>query len=157
MLYLLIGAVGLVLLAVTLLLGDFFDFETPFLSGTAISAALSGFGLVGAIAQDTGASDTVTLAAGLVSGLVLGAVVGLVTAKLRSTPTDETPNATNIIGARGYALGRLSPDAWGEVSLQVAGHTMKLNARCDEAVPAGTPVVVLVSLSGSAVKVAPAT
>ena len=44
-------------------------------------------------------------------------------------------------------------EGYGEVSLVVAGHLTKLNARAPEALPAGTPVLITGVLSPTSVSV----
>ena len=46
-------------------------------------------------------------------------------------------------------------DGYGEVSVVVAGHITKLNARAGTALPAGTPVTITAVLSATSVQVAP--
>ena len=74
-LFLVIGAVGIVLLLGTLVLGDFLDgaleFGPDLISGPALAAFLGAFGFGGALALNAGASTGVAVAVGLVVGALI--------------------------------------------------------------------------------------
>jgi hypothetical protein len=157
-----VGIIGLLLLLATLLLGDLFDsiFDSldidagGFISGPAIGAFLASFGFGAALIDAN--SDWSTGAAavgGLGIGAVIGGVVGAVTRTLMHMPTDATPRAADLVGARGTVVTRIPSDGMGEITLVQTGQLMKLAARADGTLSEGTSVVVTAVLSSTSVKV----
>lgn len=158
MLYLVLAGIGLVLLVVSVFfdgLLDVFDFDTPFLSGTALAAFLAGFGLTGLLIPDSwGAWGAI--AAATAAGLLIAAGVGLGVRAMKNTPTDANVSAATVVGSFGTVVSPIKSGSYGEVRVTVAGHPMKYNALADADLSIGTRVQVTHSLSGSAVKVEPA-
>ncbi|KAA1372982.1 hypothetical protein [Aeromicrobium fastidiosum] len=157
MLFLVLAAIGLVMLLVSVVfdgLLDVFDLDTPFLSGTAVAAFLSAFGLTGLLLPDEWGTPGV-LAAAAVAGLVVGGGAGLGMRAMQNTQTDANVTAWNVVGTTGTVVSPIRVGAYGEVAVTVAGHRMKYNALADTDLPLGSSVAVVQSLSPSAVKVAP--
>jgi membrane-bound ClpP family serine protease len=153
--FLITGIVGLLLLATALIFDDLLEFaDVPFLSTAAIGAFLAGFGFVG-LALPSSWSITLTTAVAGLSGIALGAFGGWMSTAMSRTRTDETVRGDLVIGAVGTVVNRIDADQYGEVSVTVAGHLMKYNAKSDEPIAFGTPVVVVEVLSPSAVFVTP--
>lgn len=156
-LFLVLGGLGLVLLVASLVLGEVFDglldgIGGDILSTAAVAGFLSGFGFTGAIvapALGTG----VAIGVGLVGGLALGGVAGLLTRGLSRARTDATPSSGALVGLAGTVVTAVPSQGYGEVSVVVAGHLTKLNARADEALGVGTPVTVTTVLSPTSVSV----
>lgn len=152
-LFLAFGIAGLLLLTVALVfdgLLDFLDFDTPFLSAAAFGAFLSGFGFTGMLLNGVWA-PLAAVAAGIGGGVILAGAAGWMTGALAGSRTDETVRGELVIGAIGTVVNRIEPGAYGEVSVTVAGHLMKYNAKSDELLQPGTQIVVLETLSPSAV------
>lgn len=152
-LFLAIGALGLGLLLVSILVGDVLDgaFDAididvgggGIFTGPTIGAFLATFGFGAAlIAYSTDASDVVASFGGLGTGVVGAAIVGGVTRSLINMPTDEVPRSSDLLGERGTVVTRIPADGLGEVTLRRAGQMIKVNARATEALPAGTAVIV---------------
>jgi membrane protein implicated in regulation of membrane protease activity len=159
--FVVIGVVGLVLLLLTLVLGDLVEglvdgVGPDWLSGTAIAAFLAAVGFGGALALQLGASEGVATASGIGAGLAAGALAGLLTRTLAREGDDgSTPRSDALLGQVATVVSDVPVDGYGTVALTVAGHPTRLNARAGAALPAGTQVRVTAVLSSSAVQVEP--
>lgn len=166
--FLALGAVGLVLLAVSIA-ADVLDVPgvDEFVgSGSALgvdqdlvvlpvlSAALSAFGFGGALLLGaTSSGPGLAAAGGAGSAVLVGRLaVGLVRMMLRQ-PVVETPNGSHFVGAFGTVVTGVPPDGLGEVSVRHDGTLHKFSARADEPLPVGTDVYVLGSLSPTCMRV----
>ena len=68
--------------------------------------------------------------------------------------TDDTITGASILGTQGTVVTPISsPASFGEVRLNVGGHTLKYNARAQQPLPVGTPVYVVDVLSETSVEV----
>ncbi len=158
--FLLVGAAGLVLLAVSLLLGDLFDGALDALAGDAFSSAVVGgfvsaFGFGAALAQAVGAPLPVALPVGAVAGVAFGWFAAWLTRLLRDGGSDGTPAADDVLGREGRVVSQIPADGYGTVQVLVGGHVVRLNARADDVLAPGTTVHVTSVLSPTAVTVAP--
>ena len=163
--FIVLGILGVGLLLLSLVLGDLFDgladifdFDAGgYLSGPAIGAFLGAFGFGAALIDyntDLGAGGSAL--GGVAIGLVIGGLVGVVTKSLINMPTDPTPRASELVGAKATVVTRIPEQGFGEVTLVQGGHFMKLAARADGSVREGTPVVVTGVLSSTSVVVSAA-
>jgi membrane protein implicated in regulation of membrane protease activity len=158
-----IGAVGLLIVLATLVLGEVFDglFGDVDAGGGVFSAPVIGsflaaFGFGAAlIMTSTGASATVGALGGLVSGLVVGGLALLLTRSLINMPTDETVTTRGLEGTPGIVITPIPAEGYGEVTIRHHGEQRKYNAMAAQDLPVGTPVEVTGVLSASAVVVAP--
>ncbi|GAA4350529.1 hypothetical protein [Angustibacter luteus] len=159
--FLIVGAAGLVLLLGSLLLDGVLDsvlpsFDLPggdVISGPALGAFVTAFGAMGAIVSSAGAGTGVACLAGLGAGLLLGALVAVVTRSMVRTATDATPRSLDLVGLTGTVVTAIPADGLGEISVRLAGAPHKLNARSAAAVLAGTTVEVTEVLSSTSVRV----
>lgn len=155
--FLALGIVGVLLLVASLVLGDLFDglldaVPGDVLSGAAIGGFLAAFGFTGStVAGSLGTGAAAW--AGLVAGLLVGGVAGWLTRSLTRTRTDPTPTGEALVGLPGTVVTQIPSQGYGEVSVIVAGHLTKLNARADEELLVGTPVAVTATLSPTSVMV----
>jgi membrane protein implicated in regulation of membrane protease activity len=94
-------------------------------------------------------------AVGVLVGVLVGGGAAFLSRALSRSRTDVTPSAASFVGLRGTVVSPLPSQGYGEVSVVVAGHPTKLNARSYEPLPAGTPVTVVSVISPTAVRVAP--
>lgn len=159
---LLIGAVGVGLLLLSLILGDFLDgvFDGldveggGLLSTEVIGAFLGAFGFGGALLLS---STTVTLAMALVGGLVAGVVGGgialFVVRSFIRMRTDATPRSADLTGKLGRVVTRIPDGGLGEITVSHHGQRLKLNARAAEPIASGADVVIVDVLSPTAVLV----
>lgn len=158
--FLVIGLVGLVLLAVSLLLGDLFDGIFDALAGDVFSSAVLGgfvsaFGFGAALAQGAGASVLIALPVGTAAGVGFGWFAWWLTRLVRGGGSDATPEASDALGREGVILTAIPEDGFGTVRVLLGGHVVRLNARAQRALESGTDVHVTSILSATAVTVAP--
>jgi membrane-bound ClpP family serine protease len=158
--FLVIGVVGLVLLAISLLVGDVLDGVTDGLPSDLFSTeviggfiAATGFG--GAVAAAAGAPAVVAWPVGIVAGVLFGWFAGWLTRVIRSGGTDESVSTDDTVGHSGRVVSAIPADGFGSVTVYVGGHTLRLNARADAPLEAGAEIHVTSVLSPTAVTVAP--
>lgn len=157
--FLVIGGVGILLLLVSLVAGDVLDgaldFGGDLVSGTALAGFLGAFGFAGALAFDASRSVTVGIVVGLLVGVVAGLVVGWASSRLRRGGDEGTVRTADLPGREGAVVSAIPEGGLGEVSIVVAGHITKLNARAATALSPGTPIRVTAVLSATSVMVEP--
>lgn len=161
--FIVIGAVGLAVVLLSLLLGDIFDslfdaFDIDagggVLSAPVVGSFLAAFGFGAALIMfSTGASATVGALGGLVSGLAVGGVALVIMRTLINMPTDASMDTADLVGVTGTVVTRIPQEGLGEVTLRHLGQLHKLSARAPEPLPAGTAVEVTAVLSSSSVMV----
>ncbi|MCA0147116.1 hypothetical protein [Blastococcus sp. LR1] len=161
--FLVIGALGLVVLVLSLFVGEFDlglgEADGPF-SVPAIAALLGGVGFGGAAAlsvlpdglPDAGAA-VLAVVAGLVVAIPLAWGAVRLSRALEDMPTQETLTRAHLVGALGVVVSAVPADGYGEVRLSIGGQPLKFAARSDLSLPAGTPVYVVEALSDTAVEV----
>ena len=162
--FLVIGAAGVVLLLVSLIFGDFFDFDADFdfeiggfdtdiLSTAGIAGLIGGFGFGGAAALDLTGMMPVAIGVGLVVGFILAWVASWLTKKLKQ----EDPNAgapTNaLVGREANVLSPIPANGYGQIRLSHGGHRVTLNAKSETPIAAGERVWVSGVISPTAVEV----
>lgn len=155
--FLLIGVCGVVVLLASLLLGELFDLEAlagDWFSTAALGGFVSALGFGGATAQALGAPQLVASLVGVGAGLVVGWFAAWLTRLVKNGGTDSTPTATDMIGWDATVLSDVPADGYGAVTVRRGGHTVRLNAKSERALPAGTAVHVTGVLSPTAVTVA---
>lgn len=151
--FLIVGGLGLVLLVISLVIGDVLDhFEIGdgMLSGTALAVGLTVFGASGAL--------TVSAGLDLVWAYVLAAVLALAAyaasvAFVRSLARSSDGVPASAVGLTGVATASIT-EAGGEVSLDGPGELERRLAYADTPIPEGSRVKV-VEHEGSRVKVVP--
>ena len=151
--FLIVGGLGLVLLVISLVIGDVLDhFEIGdgMISGTALAVGLTVFGASGAL--------TVSAGLDLVWAYVLAAVLALVAyaasvAFVRSLARSSDGVPASAIGLTGVATASIT-EAGGEVSLDGPGELERRLAYADTPIAEGSRVKV-VEHEGSRVKVVP--
>ncbi|WP_051515868.1 hypothetical protein [Candidatus Blastococcus massiliensis] len=164
--FLAIGALGLVVLLLSLFVGELGDLaigdvdaDGPF-SLPAIAALIGGVGFGGAGAvsllpddlPDT-ATALLAVAVGLAVAVPLAWGAVRMSRALRDMPTQETLTREHLVGAQGVVVSSVPGGGFGEVRLAVAGQPLKFAARSDLPLPPGTPVYVVEALSDTAVEV----
>lgn len=151
--FIVIGALGLLLLLVALPLGDVFDIGDGALSGTSLGAGALAFGAIGAIVTANGLPTVWAYVASAVFALLT--VVGMqrLVARLKAS---EDGQPRTLTGVQGVVTSTLAPGRSGEVSLDDARELERRLAWADVEIAEGTRIVV-VEQSGGRVKVAPAT
>jgi membrane-bound ClpP family serine protease len=157
--FMVIGVAGLVLLLVSLVVGDLFDGALDALAGDAFSGAVIGAfvsatGFGAAAAQDA-LGTALAVPVGVVTGVVFAWFAWWLTRLLRDGSSDATPTTDDTIGRDGRVITQIPPDGLGVVEILVGGHTVRLNARAEKAIGPGTAVHVTSVLSPTSVTVAP--
>jgi membrane protein implicated in regulation of membrane protease activity len=161
MAFLVIGGIGVAVLAVSLLVGDLLglghpDADGPF-SLPAVAGFIGAFGFAGAIA-DTLVPGQVT---GLIAALVVGTLAAVPTAWLTvrlsrwamNMRTDPTPTSADLVGTLGVVVTQIPVDGYGEVRVTLAGQPVKLNAKADHPLLRGARVFVVSAPSATSVVV----
>ncbi|GAA1834905.1 hypothetical protein [Agromyces salentinus] len=151
--FLIVGGLGLVLLVISLVLGDIldhFDIGDGAISGTALSVGLVVFGASGALITTTGLDLIWAYVLAIVLGVVAYALSALAVRNLTNS-SDGVP--ASAVGLSGVARSRITT-AGGEVSLEGPGEIERRLAYSDEPIGEGSRVTVIEHL-GSRVKVIP--
>lgn len=162
--FLVLGVVGLLLLLASLVLGDVLEgvldgveLGGDWLSGTAVAAFLAAVGFAGALATQAGLGTLGATGVGVAAGVAAGALAGLLTRALTREDDDVTPRSGALLGATATVVSDVPADGYGTVSLVVAGHPTRLNARSATGLRTGQQVRVSAVLSSTAVQVDPLT
>ena len=156
LLFVVIGALGLVLLVGGLLFDHGLDHLTEALSGgtgvtPALGAALAAFGLLGGLLVGPVGTTAAVLGVLAVAAALGAAALALTRALIGGA--GGTVRSADLVGVLGTVVTRIPPDGLGEVVLPQAGSRVKVAARSHEPVPAGTPVYVVEVLSATSVAV----
>ena len=162
--FLLVGAIGLVVLLISLFAGELGEFGHPDADGPfsvpAIAALLGGVGFGGAAATSVlpeALPDAVTVLLALAVGVAVAVPLAWgalrLSRALRDMPTQETLTRHHLIGAQGVVVSAVPSPGFGEVRLSLAGQQLKFAARSDLPLLPGTPVYVVEALSDTAVQV----
>lgn len=158
--FLVVGAVGVVLLLVALVVGDVLDgalegLSAGFFSTEALAGFLGALGFGGAIALETTGSTSIAVVVGLVLGVLLGWLAARASRFLHGDGEGDTVRTSDMLERIGSVVSAIPEGGFGVVSLSVGGHITRLNARSSVAVPAGTQVSVTQVISPTAVQVEP--
>ena len=158
--FLVVGAIGVVLLLVALVLGDVLDgaFEglsAGFFSTEALAGFLGALGFGGAIALDATGSTSAAVVIGLVLGVLLGWLAARASRFLHDDGGTGTVRTSDMVEKIGSVVSAIPESGFGVVSISVGGHITRLNARSSVPVPAGTQVSVTQVISPTAVQVEP--
>ncbi|MDP9431337.1 MAG: hypothetical protein M3P91_01060 [Actinomycetota bacterium] len=160
--FLVIGAVGVVLLLLGLLAANLLDGVTEALSmGEAggplstevLGAFLSATGFAGALAVNAGAGTAVAAFAGVAAGLPFAWVASRLTRGLAGMPTDATPTTDDLVGAEASVVTPIPATGLGEVVVVQAGQRVKLAASSPAPLSAGERVWITGVLSSTCVAV----
>jgi len=158
--FLVIGVVGLVLVGVSLVLGDIFDGVFDVLAGDVFSSAVLGgfvsaFGFGAALMQGIGTPAVVSVPVGIAAGVAVGWLAWWLTKLVKDGGSDGTLTTDDAIGRSGRVITAIPADGFGAVRLMIGGHSVQLNAKSETPVAPGTEVHVTQVLSPTAVLVAP--
>jgi membrane-bound ClpP family serine protease len=157
---LVIGLVGLALVAVSLVLGDLFDGAFDALAGDVFSSAVIGgfvsaFGFGAALMQGIGTPAVVSVPVGIGAGVVVGSLAWWLTKLVKDGGSDATLTADDALGRSGRVISAIPAEGFGAVRLMIGGHSVQLNARAETPLDPGAEVHVTRILSPTAVLVAP--
>lgn len=149
--FIIVGAIGLVLLLIALPLDDVLDLGDGAVSGTSLGAGAVAFGAIGAIVTANGLPTVWAYVLSLVFAALVMVGVQKLVGRLKATE-DGQPRV--LTGVQGIVTAPVSPTGSGEVSLDDPRELERRLAWADVTIPSGTRVVV-VEQSGSRVKVTP--
>ncbi|MDO5501816.1 MAG: hypothetical protein Q4G67_01460 [Actinomycetia bacterium] len=158
-LFLVIGGIGILLLLITLVLGDvldgILDFGGDLISGPAVAAFLGAFGFGGALAVNAGLSTGAAVGIGVAVGVVIGAGAGFASAQLTKGGDESNVRTASLVGRPATVVTSIPEAGFGTVSIVASGHITSLNARAMQPIAAGTPVTITAVLSATSVSVEP--
>ncbi|WP_457206518.1 hypothetical protein [Nocardioides sp. P5_C9_2] len=158
-LFMVIGVAGLVLLLVSIVVGDLFDGALDALAGDAFSSAVIGAFVAatgfGAAAAQGALGTALAIPVGLVTGTAFAWFAWWLTRLLRDGSSDATLTTDDTIGREGRVISQIPVGGLGVVDILVGGHTVRLNARAEQPIAPGTAVHVTSVLSPTSVTVAP--
>jgi hypothetical protein len=156
--FLLLGGLGVVLLALAMFAGDlvpFGDGDGP-LSMPSIAGFVGAFGFAGAaVASLTGGNALIALVVAVFAGVGVAVPAAWGTLALARAAgrmrTDATPTRTDLLGRLGVVVTPIPVEGYGEVRVIIGGQPVKLNAKSDHAVPLGARVFVVEAPSDTSV------
>lgn len=148
--FVIVGAVGLVVLLVSVVFDDLLDLADGTVSGASLGAGAVGFGAIGAIVTANGLPTVWAYALSIVFGALVMFAIGKFVARLKETE-DGAPR--DLVGLTGTVTSAVGPGR-GEVSLDDPTILERRLAFADVEIPEGTRVVVT-QAAGTRVKVAP--
>lgn len=148
--FVIVGAVGLVVLLVSVVFDDLLDLADGTVSGASLGAGAVGFGAIGAIVTANGLPTVWAYALSIVFGALVMFAIGKFVARLKETE-DGVPR--DLVGLTGTVTSAVGPGR-GEVSLDDPTILERRLAFADVEIPEGTRVVVT-QAAGTRVKVAP--
>ncbi|MER7003013.1 NfeD family protein [Dactylosporangium sp. NPDC000555] len=155
--FLVIGGVGVVVLAVSVLIGDLFHFGHPDADGPfslpAVAGFIGAFGFAGAaVSALTGSGGPLVPAvAGLVAAVPTAWIATRLARMAMNMRTDATPSQRDMIGTTGVVVTPISGNGFGEVRISLGGQPVKLSARADRPIPLGARVLVVETTSPTSV------
>lgn len=160
--FLIIGGSGVAVLTLGLLDTGTLHIGHPDVNGPVTVEAVAGFigafGFGAAIASELlpgrGAGQVAAAAGvGLLAAVPTGYLAVRLSRAARGMRTDATPTRFDLIGALGVVVTRIPVSGYGEVRVRVGGQPVKLNARAEKPIPAGTPIFVIEAPSDTSVLV----
>lgn len=158
--FLAVGGVGLVLLLGSLLFGELGDHADllgagDYLSLAAVAGFLAAFGMTGALVVEVGGGAAAGSALGVVAGGAVGWFTRWFTRLLKRQQSAPAPGSGAMVGLDATVVSPVPSKGYGEVTLVLAGHPTKVNARSLEPLPVGALVTVVAVLSPTSVQVEP--
>lgn len=157
--FLVIGGIGIALLAASLFLGDVLHFGHPDMDGPFSLPSLAGFvgafGFGGAIAAGLTGGGAISVIVAVVAGIAVAVPAAFGTLRLARAAdrmrTDATPTRVDLVGRPGVIVTAIPAQGYGEVRIHLGGQPVKLNARSDQPVPLGARVFVVEAPSDTSV------
>jgi membrane protein implicated in regulation of membrane protease activity len=159
--FLVIGGLGVLVLAVSLFLGDVLHFGHPDLDGPfsvpAIAGFVGAFGFAGAIAAALTGSGPMAWLVGSLAGAVAAVPTAWLAMRMAKAAarmrTDATPTRSDLLGRLGIVVTPIPTPGYGEIRITLGGQPVKLNASSDKPLPLGTRVFVVEAPSDTSVVV----
>jgi membrane protein implicated in regulation of membrane protease activity len=152
--FLVLGGVGVVVLAVALLGGEWHVWADGPVSLEVVAGFLGAFGFAGAIAAELTGSPAPATIIGLAAAVPVAWLTLRLSRAARTMPTDATPRRQDLIGTLGVIVTPVPAGAgFGEVRVVLGGQPVKLYARARQAIGAGAHVFVVEAPSDTSVVV----
>lgn len=159
--FLLIGGIGVAMLAVSLFLGDVVHLGHPEAAGPfslpSIAGFVGAFGFGGTIAAALTGGGTLSVLVALVSGIAVAIPAAWGTMALARVAermrTDATPTRSDLVGRIGVVVTPIPAAGYGEIRVSIGGQPVKLNAQAETPVPLGARVFVVEAPSDTSVVV----
>ena len=156
--FLIIGIVGGILLLISLLLDgifDAFDFGDGPLSLTTIAAFTAIFGFTSFASVGAGMSTPVGAIVGALAGLVGGAAAWWLSRMIRGAESSTAVSGGDLVGSEGAVVLAIPEGGLGEVAVTRHGERISLAASADTAIPRGSMVRVIQTITSTSVRVEP--
>jgi membrane protein implicated in regulation of membrane protease activity len=154
--FLAIGAFGIVIAALAMFGGSLFDVGDGVFSVEAVSGFLGGLGFSAAAAYEL-AGEEIGVFGATGIGIIVAVPAALLSARLMARmgdmPTDATPGQGDLAGAKGVVVTPIPAGGFGEVRVRIGGQPMKLYARSATPIALGAAVLVTDALSETSVVV----
>lgn len=161
-LFVVIGVIGIVVVLLSILLGDIVDglFDLDFLGGdlfslASIAAFLGAFGFGGVISLAIVDVTWIAVAIGLVAGILAAWGAASFTGWLKRSETQSTFFSMSMVGSSARVITDIPAGGFGEVRVLGTGQSRKRAARSDVPILAGTEVWISAIVSPTAVEVTP--
>lgn len=161
-LFVVVGVIGLVVVLLSILLGDIVDglLDLDFLGGdlfslASIAAFLGAFGFGGVISLAILNVTWIAAVVGVVAGVLAAWGAASFTRWLKRSETQSTFRSTSMVGSTARVITDIPAGGFGEVRVLGSGQSRKRAARSDVPIPAGTEVWVSAIVSPTAVEVTP--
>ncbi|HEY8474407.1 MAG TPA: NfeD family protein [Natronosporangium sp.] len=156
-LFLVIGGIGVLLLALSLLGVELLDLD-GFVPLEAVAAGLAVFGFTAGIASssmDARTAPALFAAAGIgvLAAIPAGWLAWRLARAAERMPTDATPVRDDMIGQLGVVVTPIPTNGYGEVRITLGGQPVKVNASADAPIPLGAQVFVISAPSETSVVV----
>lgn len=150
MIFLGIGAFGVLIAALAMFGGGLFDIGDGLFSVEAASGFLAGMGFGAAAAHELFGDQL-----GALGSLGIGVIIAVpgaflatkLVTRMENMATDATPTAGDLVGTKGIVVTPIPAGGYGEVRVRIGGQPMKLYARSGKPVGLGAQVVVTEALS----------
>jgi membrane-bound ClpP family serine protease len=154
-LFLVIGGLGILVLALGLLGVEIFDFD-GFVPLEAIAGGMAMFGFAAAIASSamdarTAPALLASVGIGVAAAIPAGWLAVLLGRAAERMHTDATPVRDDLIGALGVVVTPIPGHGYGEVRVTLGGQPVKLNAIAERPIPLGAQVFVINAPSDTSV------
>lgn len=161
-LFVTIGVVGLLIVLLSILLGDVVDgiLDLDMLGGDLFSVAglaafLGAFGFGGVISLALVDVTWIAVVVGIVAGFVAAWGATSLTRWLKRGESSSTFKSHSMVGASARVITDIPAGGFGEVRILGSGQSRKRAARSTEPIEAGTEVWVSAIVSPTAVEVTP--
>lgn len=161
-LFVVIGVIGIIVVLLSILLGDVVDglVDLDSLGGdlfslAGIAAFLGAFGFGGVISLAVVDVTWIAVIVGLAAGILAALGAASFTSWLKRSEAHSTFRSTSMVGSTARVITDIPAGGFGEVRVLGSGQSRKRAARSDVPILAGTEVWISAIVSPTAVEVTP--